>query len=336
MLSPAGSAAPALAASRKALSAERQRLRFGHASGCLYFPHVQPELPVPPVKPERPADAATPGARINDRIESRSARRKAREPPRQIARPATADTPGARIEQRIGFRSARSKARAPPPKVTRPASAETPGARIEQRIESRARQPTPASPLQQPRPHSATVRTSSASRSVGLNRCTLAAVASAAVPFEVPPVSGKAVSASSGARRAPQQQFVRALRGLNALYKQASTQQPGLGAQPGLGEQAGLGEQPGQRRLQPHVPSHVPSGVEPPSAWRSFVGEEEEEDEGEGEGEGGGGSLGILGAVQCTSVQLSAVNNAQLTQETTLELGGNPGKSGSGPECRGE
>ena len=78
MLSPAGSAAPALAASRKALSAERQRLRFGYASGCLYFPHVQPELPAPPVKPERPADAATPGARINDRIESRSARRKAR------------------------------------------------------------------------------------------------------------------------------------------------------------------------------------------------------------------------------------------------------------------
>jgi hypothetical protein len=58
--------------------------------------------------------------------------------------------------------------------------------------------------------------------------------------------------------------------------------------------------------------------------------------EGEGEGDGGGGSLEILGAVQCTSVQLSAVNNAQLTQETTLELGGNPGKSGSGPECRGE
>ena len=288
MLSPAGSAAPALAASRKALSAERQRLRFGYASGCLYFPHVQPELPAPPVKPERPADAATPGARINDRIESRSARRKAREPPRQIARPATAETPGARIEQRIGFRSARSKARAPPPKVTRPASAETPGARIEQRIESRARQPTPSSPLQQPRPHSATVRASSASRSVGLNGCTLAAAASAAVPFEVPPVPGKAVSASSGPRRAPQQQFVRALRGLNALYKQASTQQPGLG------------EQPGQRRLEPHVPSHVPSGVEPPSAWRSFVGEAEgegeaeavgeAEGEGEGEGEGGGGS----------------------------------------------
>ena len=99
---------------------------------------------------------------------------------------------------------------------------------------------------------------------------------------------GKAVSASSGPRRAPQQQFVRALRGLNALYKQASTQQPGLG------------EQPGQRRLEPHVPSHVPSGVEPPSAWRSFVGEAEgegeaeavgeAEGEGEGEGEGGGGS----------------------------------------------
>ena len=290
MLSPAGSAAPALAASRKALSSERQRLRFGYASGCLYFPHVQPELPAPPVKPERPADAATPGARINDRIESRSARRKAREPPRQVARPATAETPGSRIEQRIGFRSARSKARAPPPKVTRPASAETPGARIEQRIESRARQPTPSSPLQQPLPHSATVRASSASRSVGLNGCTLAAAASAAVPFEVPPVPGKAVSASSGPRRAPQQQFVRALRGLNALYKQASTQQTGLGEQPGLGQQ------PGQRRLEPHVPSHVPSGVEPPSAWRSFVGEAEGEGEAEAVGEGEGGGGGGVGA----------------------------------------
>ena len=292
MLSPT---APALAASRKALSAERQRLRFGYASGCLYFPHVQPELPVPPVKPERQPDVATPGARINDRIEVRSARSKAREPPPRIARPATAETPGARIEQRIGFRSARSKARAPPPKVTRTASAETPGARIEQRIESRSRQPIPVSPLQQPRPHSATVRASSASRSAGLNRCTLAAAASAAVPFEVAPAPGKADSAPPGPCRAPQQQFVRALRELNALYKQASTQQPELG------------EQPGQRRLEPHVPSHVPShvsslGMAPPSAWCSFVGESvdecegkgegkgESEGESEGEGDGGGGS----------------------------------------------
>ena len=247
MLSPAGSAAPVLAASRRALSAERQRLRFGYASGCLYFPHVQPELPVPPVKPERPVDAATPGARIEDRIEVRSARSKARQPIR-FARPATAETPGARIEERISCRSARSKARAPPPKVRRPASAETPGARIEQRIESRARQPKPASPSQQTAPRGATAAATCASCSAGRNRCTLASAASTAVPLEVTPVPGKADSAANGPRRAPQQQFVRALRGLNAvyssaLYKHACTQQPGLG-------EPGLGEPPGQRRTR--------------------------------------------------------------------------------------
>ena len=197
MLSPAGSAAPVLAASRKALSAERQRLRFGYASGCLYFPHVQPELPVPPVKPERPVDAATPGARIEDRIEVRSARSKARQPIR-FARLATAETPGARIEERISCRSARSKARAPPPKVRRPASAETPGARIEQRIESRARQPKPASPSQQTAPRGATAAATCASCSAGRNRCTLASAASTAVPLEVTPVPGKADSAANG------------------------------------------------------------------------------------------------------------------------------------------
>ena len=83
------------------------------------------------------------------------------------------------------------------------------------------------------------------------------------MPFEDPPTP----KAGSGQRHAPQQQFVRTLRGLNALYKQASTQ-------------------PGLRRVEPHVP---PGGAppSPPSAW-PWCSAAANVAEGEGEGEGGG------------------------------------------------